>query len=43
MNFLDQITVLILTYNEAPNIGRALDRLTWARDIVVDALVGDGE
>ncbi len=32
---LDRITPLILTYNEAPNIGRVLDRLGWARDIVV--------
>jgi glycosyltransferase involved in cell wall biosynthesis len=32
---LDQITPLILTYNEAPNIGRTLPQLTWARDIVV--------
>ncbi len=32
---LDDITPLILTYNEAPNIGRTLERLTWARDIVV--------
>lgn len=32
---LDQITPLILTFNEAANIGRALERLTWARDIVV--------
>jgi len=32
---LDQITPLILTYNEAPNIGRTLERLSWARDIVV--------
>jgi glycosyltransferase involved in cell wall biosynthesis len=32
---LEQITPLILTYNEAPNIGRALERLEWARDIVV--------
>jgi len=32
---LEQITPLILTYNEAPNIGRALERLAWARDIVV--------
>jgi glycosyltransferase involved in cell wall biosynthesis len=31
----DQITPLILTYNEAPNIGRTLRRLTWARRIVV--------
>jgi glycosyltransferase involved in cell wall biosynthesis len=32
---LDQITPLILTYNEAPNIARALERLSWAKDIVV--------
>src|SRR5689334_14982611 len=32
---LDQITPLILTYNEAPNIGRTLAALKWARDIVV--------
>lgn len=32
---LDRITPLILTYNEAPNIERTLERLGWARDIVV--------
>ena len=32
---LDKITPLILTLDEAPNIGRVLDRLAWARDIVV--------
>lgn len=32
---LDQITPLILTYNEVPNIARTLAGLTWARDIVV--------
>ncbi len=32
---LDQVTPLILTFNEAPNIGRVLDRLRWARRIVV--------
>src|SRR5215204_5026927 len=32
---LDQITPLILTYNEAPNIARALRGLDWARDVVV--------
>lgn len=32
---LDQITPLILTYNEAPNIARALVGLSWARDVVV--------
>ncbi|MBY0493714.1 MAG: glycosyltransferase family 2 protein [Cyanobacteria bacterium] len=39
---LNQITPLILTFNEAPNIARTLDRLTWARDIVVvDSLSTD--
>ena len=32
---LSQITPLILTYNEAPNIERTLSRLTWAKRIVV--------
>jgi glycosyltransferase involved in cell wall biosynthesis len=32
---LDQITPLILTYNEAPNIARALASVSWAKDIVV--------
>jgi glycosyltransferase involved in cell wall biosynthesis len=32
---LDQITPVLLTYNEAPNIERTLERLAWARDIVV--------
>jgi len=32
---LERITPLILTYNEAPNIGRTLEKLRWARDIVV--------
>ncbi|HYX30375.1 MAG TPA: glycosyltransferase family 2 protein [Pyrinomonadaceae bacterium] len=32
---IDEITPLILTYNEAANIGRALSHLRWARDIVV--------
>ena len=32
---LGHITPLILTYNEAPNIGRTLEGLEWARDIVV--------
>jgi glycosyltransferase involved in cell wall biosynthesis len=35
MNFLDKITVLILTYNEAPNIGRTLDALTRFAEVVV--------
>ena len=32
---LNQITPLILTFNEAPNIARTLDQLTWAADIVI--------
>lgn len=40
---LDQITPIILTYNEAPNIRRTLDALRWARDIViVDSFSDDG-
>ena len=40
---LDQITALILTYNEAPNIGRTLAALSWARDIVVIDSFSDDE
>src|ERR1700756_4265711 len=32
---LDQITPVLLTYNEEQNISRTLSRLTWAKDIVV--------
>lgn len=32
---LDIITPLILTYNEAPNIDRTLQHLTWAKEIIV--------
>ena len=35
MSFRDQVTILILTYNEAPNIGRTLRKLTWAKQILV--------
>jgi glycosyltransferase involved in cell wall biosynthesis len=39
---LEDITPLILTFNEAPNIGRVLDRLGWAKEIVVvDSLSTD--
>jgi glycosyltransferase involved in cell wall biosynthesis len=31
----DQITPLIITYNEAPNIRRTVDKLRWAQRIVV--------
>jgi glycosyltransferase involved in cell wall biosynthesis len=40
---LDQITPLILTYNEAANIGRTLAGLTWASDIVVVDSFSDDE
>src|SRR6267143_5624762 len=40
--FLDEITVLILAYNEAPNIGRTLQRLRWAsRIVIVDSFSTD--
>lgn len=29
------ITPAVLTFNEAPNIGRMLERLSWAKDVVV--------
>src|SRR5437764_1388519 len=32
---LAETTVMILTYNEAPNIGRTLEKLSWARRILV--------
>lgn len=35
MSFLDQVSVLILTYNEAANIGRTLEALSWAKRILV--------
>jgi glycosyltransferase involved in cell wall biosynthesis len=39
---LEDITPLILTYNEALNIGRVLDRLTWAdRVVVIDSYSSD--
>jgi glycosyltransferase involved in cell wall biosynthesis len=39
---LKNITPLILTYNEAPNIGRTLDKLTWAdRIVIIDSFSND--
>jgi glycosyltransferase involved in cell wall biosynthesis len=35
VSFLEQISVLILTYNEAPNIGRTLDALKDFPEVVV--------
>lgn len=41
-SFLDQITPLVLTRNEAPNIRETLARLAWAREVVVvDSLSTD--
>ncbi len=40
---LDQITPLILTYNEAPNIARTLANLSWANEIVVVDSFSDDE
>ena len=39
---LEQITPIILTYNESPNIGRLLDKLSWAaRVFVIDSFSTD--
>lgn len=35
MSFLDKVSVLILTFNEAPNIGRTLDALAAFPEVVV--------
>jgi glycosyltransferase involved in cell wall biosynthesis len=40
---LEQITPLILTYNEAPNLARTLEPLRWAREIVVVDSFSDDE
>lgn len=40
---IENITPLILTYNEAANIGRTLEPLRWARDIVVVDSFSDDE
>jgi glycosyltransferase involved in cell wall biosynthesis len=31
----DQLTVLVLTFNEAPNLERTLARLAWAREVLI--------
>jgi glycosyltransferase involved in cell wall biosynthesis len=39
---LDQITPVVLTYNEAPNLERCLQQLAWAREVrVVDSFSTD--
>jgi glycosyltransferase involved in cell wall biosynthesis len=40
---LDQITPLLLTYNEAANIGRTLEQLRWAGQIIVVDSFSDDE
>jgi len=30
-SLIEEITPLIITHDEAPNIGRTLDKLRWAR------------
>ncbi len=41
--FLDAVTPLLITFDEAANIARTLDKLGWARRIVVvDSGSGDG-
>lgn len=42
-SMLENVTPLVLTYNEAPNIGRTLDQLGWARDIVMVDSFSDDE
>jgi glycosyltransferase involved in cell wall biosynthesis len=32
---INVITPLMLTYNEAPNIGRTLEKLKWAKDVII--------
>src|SRR5919106_244533 len=42
-SMLDQITPIVLTYNEAANIHRTLESLRWAKDIVVVDSFSDDE
>jgi glycosyltransferase involved in cell wall biosynthesis len=35
LQMLEQITRVLLTYNEEQNIGRTLSHLAWAKDIVL--------
>ena len=40
---IEKITPVILTYNEVANIGRTLEQLRWASEIVVvDSFSDDG-
>lgn len=40
---LDQITPLILTYNEGPNLERTMRQVEWAKDIVIVDSFSDDE
>ena len=42
-DFLSQVTPVIPTYNEAPNIARTLDALDWAKRVVVIDSYSDDE
>jgi glycosyltransferase involved in cell wall biosynthesis len=43
LQMLDQITPVLLAYNEEQNISRTLSHLAWAKDIVVvDSASTDG-
>lgn len=35
MTLLDDITPIVITWNEAPNVNRVFDQLKWARKVVV--------
>lgn len=35
MRLADHLTVMVLTFNEAPNIARTLDAVSWAKQILV--------
>lgn len=37
MSFLQQITPIVLTWNEEPNIRRVFDKLVWANVVVLDS------
>jgi glycosyltransferase involved in cell wall biosynthesis len=39
----DDITAVIITFNEAPNIGRTLDGLTWANQVIIVDSFSDDE
>lgn len=40
---LEHVTPLVLTFNEAPNIGRVLERLAWATKVIVLDSYSDDE